>query len=44
MDIVRNAATQLVQLPGISAFQIQAINRESIHAHDCYARIVWSRG
>ncbi len=43
-DIVRNAATRLVQLPGISAFQIQAINRESIHAHDCYARIVWSRG
>ena len=42
-DIVRNAATKLVLLPAISAFQVQAINRESIHAHDCYARIVWSR-
>lgn len=41
-DIVRQAAGKLVDLPGLRRLSVEAINRESIHAHDCYARIVWS--
>jgi GTP cyclohydrolase IB len=39
-DIVRTAARQMSTLDGVSKFVVEAINRESIHAHDCYARIV----
>lgn len=39
-DIVRTGARQLALLPGVSGFVIEAFNRESIHAHDCFARIV----
>lgn len=42
-DIVRNAAEKLVDLPFINGFMIEAVNFESIHAHDCYARITHRR-
>jgi GTP cyclohydrolase I len=38
-DIVRRAANRLVEIPDIRGFKVQAINFESIHAHDCFARI-----
>lgn len=40
-DIVRQAAAKLVDLPHVLGFTVEAINRESIHAHDAYARIVY---
>lgn len=43
-DIVRQAADKLVDLPGILGFTVEAINRESIHAHDAYARITYPSG
>jgi GTP cyclohydrolase I len=42
-DIVRNAAQRLYDLPNVSRFEVEAINRESIHAHDAYARVVFER-
>jgi GTP cyclohydrolase I len=42
-DIVRNAAERLSDAPGIKTLVVEAINRESIHAHDCFARVVVSR-
>ncbi len=40
-DIVRQAADKLVDLPNVLGFTVEAINRESIHAHDVYARITF---
>ncbi len=43
-DIVRLAAEKvsvLAQSNQISGFEVEAINRESIHAHDCFAKIVF---
>jgi GTP cyclohydrolase FolE2 len=40
-DIVRGAAEKVADLPGIEGFTVEAINRESIHAYDCYARVVY---
>lgn len=40
-DIVRTAARHMFTLDGVSQFVVEAINRESIHAHDCFARIVY---
>ncbi len=40
-DIVRQAADKLVDLPNTLGFTVEAINRESIHAHDAYARITY---
>lgn len=42
-DIVRSVAAKAVDLPAVKGFVVEAINRESIHAHDCYARIVYTR-
>lgn len=42
-DLVRNAAQRLNDAPGLTRLVVEAINRESIHAHDCYARVVISR-
>lgn len=39
-DIVRTAARHMSTLDGVARFVVEAINRESIHAHDCFARIV----
>lgn len=40
-DIVRTAARHMSTLDGVAQFVVEAINRESIHAHDCFARIVY---
>lgn len=42
-DIVRRAAARLVDLPDITGFKVEAVNFESIHAHDCFARISFRR-
>ncbi len=42
-DLVRNIASRLHDLPDITRFEVEAINRESIHAHDAYARIRFTR-
>jgi len=38
-DIVRRAANRLLDVPNVRSFMVQATNFESIHAHDCFARI-----
>ena len=42
-DLVRNVALLLKDDPRISSFEVQAINQESIHAHDAFARVTWKR-
>ncbi len=42
-DLVRNVALRLKDDPRISSFEVQAINQESIHAHDAFARVTWKR-
>jgi GTP cyclohydrolase I len=42
-DLVRNVALFLKEDTRISSFEVQAINQESIHAHDAFARVVWKR-
>jgi GTP cyclohydrolase I len=42
-DIVRNVAEKLFDLPDLTEFAVEAINRESIHKHDCFARIAYCR-
>ena len=42
-DVVRNVANRLQEVSSASGFQVEAINRESIHAHDCYAKLSFSR-
>jgi len=40
-DLVRNVALQLKKDKRIAAFEVKAVNQESIHAHDAFARVVW---
>ena len=42
-DLVRNVAVLLKKDPRITAFTVQAVNQESIHAHDAFARVIWKR-
>jgi GTP cyclohydrolase I len=42
-DLVRNVALQLKKDKCITAFEVKAVNQESIHAHDAFARVVWKR-
>jgi GTP cyclohydrolase IB len=42
-DLVRNVAVLLKKDARITAFMVQAVNQESIHAHDAFARVNWSR-
>jgi GTP cyclohydrolase I len=42
-DLVRNVALFLKNDPRVSSFEVQAVNRESIHAHDAFARVRWKR-
>lgn len=42
-DIVRHVAEKLYDLPAARKFAVEAINQESIHAHDCFARLVYDR-
>ena len=42
-DMVRGAAARLMRDARVAWFRVQALNRESIHNHDAYARIEWRR-
>ena len=42
-DLVRAMAERMLELPSVGRFTVEAVNHESIHAHDCYARIVHTR-
>jgi GTP cyclohydrolase I len=42
-DLVRNVALLLKRDVRVSSFEVQAVNQESIHAHDAFARVVWKR-
>lgn len=39
-DIARNVANKLVDIASISRFEVNVRNLESIHGHDCFARIM----
>jgi GTP cyclohydrolase FolE2 len=41
-DLVRDAALALREDPRISAFEVRAVNEESIHDHRAVARVRWS--
>lgn len=43
-DLVRNVAIRLKQDKRISWFSVEAINMESIHNHNAFARVQWRRG
>jgi GTP cyclohydrolase IB len=42
-DLVRNVALLLKDDSRISWFEVQAVNQESIHAHDAFAKVTWKR-
>lgn len=42
-DVVRNVAERLMSDPRIAWFKVEALNNESIHNHDAFARIEWQR-
>ena len=42
-DLVRNVAVRLKKDARIVAFEVGAINQESIHAHNAFARVTWKR-
>ena len=42
-DIVRAAATQLTMDPCVARFRVHAENHESIHGHNVFASIEWTR-
>ena len=43
-DLVRNASLLLKKDSRIAGFTVQAVNQESIHAHDAFAKVTWRRG
>jgi GTP cyclohydrolase I len=43
-DMVRNAAVILRKDARVAWLQVQAVNQESIHNHNAFARIEWVRG
>src|SRR6185295_15683786 len=42
-DMARNVATQLQGDERVTWFRVHAVNEESIHNHNAFARIEWSR-
>ncbi len=38
-DLVRNVAEKISNQDGLRSFNVRAVDRESIHAHDCYAEL-----
>lgn len=42
-DIVRNVAQKLMSEARVSWFQVKTVNQESIHNHNVFARIEWTR-
>jgi GTP cyclohydrolase IB len=43
-DLVRNVALRLQDDERVAWFRVEALNQESIHNHDAFARIEWNRG
>jgi GTP cyclohydrolase I len=43
-DLVRNVALALKKDKRITSFEVKAVNQESIHAHDAFARVIWKGG
>lgn len=42
-DIVRNVAAQLREDPRVAWFRVHAVNQESIHNHNAFAEVRWTR-
>ena len=42
-DVVRNVAHRLQSDPRVAWFRVECINQESIHNHNAFAKIEWSR-
>lgn len=42
-DMVRNVASELKGDPRVAWFHVHAVNHESIHSHNAFARIEWTR-
>jgi GTP cyclohydrolase I len=42
-DVVRNAAVALRRDVRVTWFRVHAVNFESIHNHNAFARIEWTR-
>jgi GTP cyclohydrolase I len=42
-DIVRTVAASLRTDERVAAFHVEAVNQESIHNHDAFARVIWTR-
>ena len=42
-DLVRNVAIKLKEDDRIAWFSVEAVNQESIHNHNAFARVQWSR-
>ena len=42
-DLVREVAVELKSDDRIAWFSVKAVNMESIHNHDAFARVQWSR-
>jgi GTP cyclohydrolase I len=42
-DVVRSVAVRLRGDPRVSWFRVHAVNHESIHAHNAFARVEWGR-
>jgi GTP cyclohydrolase IB len=42
-DLVRNVAMRLQEDDRVSWFRVEAMNQESIHNHDAFAQLEWSR-
>ena len=42
-DVVRNVATRLMRNDRVAWFSVHAVNQESIHNHDAFAELEWTR-
>ena len=42
-DLVRNVAVKLKQDERVAWFSVEAVNQESIHNHNAFARVQWTR-
>jgi GTP cyclohydrolase I len=42
-DLVRSMAERIAELAAVGRFTVEALNQESIHAHDCHARITYAK-
>ncbi|MDB4371051.1 GTP cyclohydrolase FolE2 [Mariniblastus sp.] len=42
-DLVRNVAVKLKQDKRVAWFSVEAVNQESIHNHNAFARVQWTR-